>query len=73
MHSCKIFIVNEKMKHLCICQQPKNSDLFKGHGQTPPGGLSAGLQWGWGAWFHEDTMDFASQVVINLELYGNNS
>lgn len=41
MHSCKIFIVNEKMKHLCICQQPKNSDLFKGHGQTPPGGLWA--------------------------------
>ena len=28
-----------KMQYLCICQQPGNSDLFKGPGTASPGGL----------------------------------
>ena len=27
------------MKYLSICQQPDNSDLFKGHGRASPEGV----------------------------------
>ena len=33
------------MWYLCICQQPDNSDLFKGHGPASLGGLWIELQW----------------------------
>ena len=51
MHSCKIFIVNEKMKHLCICQQPKNSDFLKVMDKHLQGAYELGYSGGGGHGF----------------------
>ena len=67
------------LKYLCICQQPDNSDLFKGHSRhllrrghmnwvTVVGGLAQvgdkAQRWGGGAQKCEDTMSKCKQCFF---------